>query len=252
MDMYSMPNRNFMRLHKTVSWLEHWQNKSGPLFYLMLYRLLAKYKNEAFSQRAINDWNELAAWLLYKYHDDKLALDASHKAIEVDAGCKDSWYMEAVAYEEMGEYNKSLSALNEAVKIDKKFIEAREMMARIYTRLGLFREAHNEYMQLAQVNNRYQPPWQDWAMMLAKHGKCSEIAAASMEGMGRCKDTQFWFTLGNRLALNYLHWDQAFEAYDRAVACDSSNAEAITMKVLLMEKEVFYQEQLESHAKNLL
>lgn len=251
MDLYSMPNKNFMRLHKTVTWLEHWQNKSGPLFYLMLNRLLNRYKDEEFSQRARDDWNELTAWLLFKYHDDKLALEASHKAIELDAGCKDSWYMEGVAYEELGEHNKALSALQEAIQIDGNFLEAREVRARVFSQLGMYREAHQEYLSLSHVNNRYQPPWQLWGKMLEKHGSCGEALAAFEEGVDRCEDSQFWLALANRLALNYLHHDEALQAYDRAIFCDSSNSQAREMKMDLIARDRGYQRQQQSHAKNL-
>lgn len=240
-----------MRLHKRVAWLEHWQNKSGPLFYMMVTQLLNKYKNEVFSQRARDDWNELTAWLLFKYHDDKLALEASHKAIELDAGCKDSWYMEGVAYEELGEHEKALSALNEAIQIDGKFLEAHEVLAQVYTKLGMYREAHQEYLMLSQANERYQPPWQQWGKMLEKHGKCSEVIAAAMEGVDRCKDSQFWLSLANRLSHNNLYREEALMTYDQAIFCDSSNSIAREMKMDVIQREKFYDRQIQSHAKNL-
>lgn len=239
-------------MHKVINWLEHWKNKKGPLFYLMLYGLLVNYKDERFSPRAIDDWNEVAGWFLYNFHDDRLALDASHKAIEIDEKCKESWYMEGVAYEEMGRDKRALSALSEAILLDGGYMEAREKRAHLYGKIGSYSKAHEEYIEMAQANNGYVMSWQEWGELLERHGKCSEAVTATTVCNNRCDDTNFWLSIGKRLSHNYLYRDQALEACDRAIACDSSNKEALNLKTALMEKEALYAEQLKSHAKKIV
>jgi WD40 repeat protein len=207
--------------YKKIGEAERLYNEGKRLAVNKLYKeAISKYNRslelnpnnaEALTSRAV------ALWSLYDKEREKEILEDLEQAIKLDRKIASAWVQQGSYYGIIGKYEKALSALNQAVKLDPGNDDGA-----IYTRGLLYYLAARNQEKLGEFSKE-----ELYRKALEDFDRAIELNSADQEaysGRGRVHEA---------LGL----YDQALSDYDRAIQLNPNDKDTFTLRKNLQERK---------------
>ncbi len=181
---------------------------------------------------------------LGKYNE---SIEAYDEALLIDSSYKVAWCNKGLALNVLGRYNDSLLAYNEAIEIDSKYAAAWNGKGRVFSNLDRYNESIEAYDEALNTSPEYAVAWYNKGVSLEKLGRYNDSIQAYDKAIKINQNfADAWFNKGNIL-YKQKKYNESINAYDETLHIDSKYADAWDGKGLAYYKSHKYNESINAY-----
>jgi tetratricopeptide (TPR) repeat protein len=162
--------------------------------------------------------------LYWAIADYEKALSAFQQAIALDEKDAAPWNGLGIVYYQQGRREEAIAAFQKAIALDEKYAAPWNNLGNVYRKQGRYEEAIAAYQQAIALDEKYATPWNGLGAVYADLGRREEAIAAYQQAIALDeKDAAPWNDLGAVYA-DLGRREEAIAAYQKAIALDEKDA----------------------------